>query len=147
MQTSKYSSKAVNIEAVELTKDNVDELSKWCGGRPVEMKDALDEEKTFVGLNIPTLEGTMRASEGDFIIKGLRGEFYPCKPDVFHAKYEELVVPDPVEVDSELVIEREDVFESLDPGVREARVGDSLRSRADAAARYIVGRSSPTHEG
>jgi hypothetical protein len=37
---------------------------------------------------IGTLEGTMRADPGDWIIKGLRGELYPCKPDVFHAKYE-----------------------------------------------------------
>lgn len=39
-------------------------------------------------LKIVTLEGTMQANLGDWIIKGLRGEFYPCKPDVFAAKYE-----------------------------------------------------------
>lgn len=38
-------------------------------------------------LEIVTLEGTMTASVGDYIIKGLRGEFYPCKPDVFHKTY------------------------------------------------------------
>ena len=41
-------------------------------------------------LVIATLEGDMMASVGDFVIKGLRGEFYPCKPDVFHKKYEEV---------------------------------------------------------
>lgn len=41
-----------------------------------------------IALSIRTLEGDMRASQGDWIIKGLRGEFYPCKPDVFAAKYE-----------------------------------------------------------
>lgn len=35
-----------------------------------------------------TLEGDMRANIGDFIIKGLKGEFYPCKPEIFHMKYE-----------------------------------------------------------
>lgn len=45
------------------------------------------------GLDIPTLEGTMHASFGDYIIKGLRGEFYPCKPDIFEASYELLTQP------------------------------------------------------
>lgn len=39
-------------------------------------------------LAIPTLEGTMMASPGDWVIKGLKGEFYPCKPDVFEKTYE-----------------------------------------------------------
>jgi hypothetical protein len=39
---------------------------------------------------ISTLEGEMKASKGDFIIKGLRGEYYPCKPDVFNKKYKRL---------------------------------------------------------
>ena len=40
-------------------------------------------------LRIRTLEGTMRAEVGDYIIKGVQGEFYPCKPDIFAATYEE----------------------------------------------------------
>ena len=39
-------------------------------------------------IEIPTLEGTMRANLGDFIIKGVQGEFYPCKPDIFEQTYE-----------------------------------------------------------
>ena len=39
-------------------------------------------------LEIATLEGTMTALEGDWIIKGVKGEFYPCKPDIFEATYE-----------------------------------------------------------
>ena len=39
---------------------------------------------------IETLEGTMRGNGGDYIIKGLKGELYPCKPDVFEKKYEEI---------------------------------------------------------
>lgn len=39
---------------------------------------------------IPTLEGNMRADVGDYIIKGVNGEFYPCKPDVFEKTYEEV---------------------------------------------------------
>lgn len=39
-------------------------------------------------LEIETLEGTMRADRGDYIIKGIKGEIYPCKPDIFVASYE-----------------------------------------------------------
>jgi hypothetical protein len=41
-------------------------------------------------ITIPTLEGNMKAVDGDFIIKGVNGEFYPCKPDIFEATYEEV---------------------------------------------------------
>ena len=44
----------------------------------------------FFSLFIPTLEGVMRADPYDYIIKGVRGEFYPCKPDVFEKTYEVL---------------------------------------------------------
>lgn len=41
-------------------------------------------------LAIPTLEGTMKVSKGDWVIRGISGEFYPCKPDIFAATYEEV---------------------------------------------------------
>jgi hypothetical protein len=41
-----------------------------------------------MGMTIPTLEGVMLARENDYIIKGVLGEFYPCKPDIFEATYE-----------------------------------------------------------
>lgn len=40
------------------------------------------------GINIETLEGTMTANVGDYIIRGVQGEFYPCKPDIFEATYD-----------------------------------------------------------
>lgn len=43
-----------------------------------------------VALLVRTLEGTMRAEQGDYIIKGIKGELYPCKPDVFEAAYDEV---------------------------------------------------------
>ena len=42
------------------------------------------------GYYIPTLEGRMKVSDGDYVIKGVQGEFYPCKPDIFEATYEEV---------------------------------------------------------
>lgn len=86
-----YTKKAITIEANRLTKDNAEALAIWCGGRLVEELDAHTPTDKYVGINIPTLEGVMRASEGDYIIKGVKGEFYPCKPDIFHTSYDPAV--------------------------------------------------------
>lgn len=85
-----YRKKAVAIEANELTKENAEAVALWCGGRLVEEMDAINLDKKYVAINIPTLEGVMRASEGDFVIKGVQGEFYPCKPGIFHATYDKV---------------------------------------------------------
>jgi hypothetical protein len=45
---------------------------------------------SFGGLYINTLEGQMHVSPGDYVIKGIKGEFYPCKPDIFEATYEKV---------------------------------------------------------
>lgn len=42
----------------------------------------------FMGWSIPTLEGTMIAGAGDYVIEGINGEYYPCKADIFHKSYE-----------------------------------------------------------
>lgn len=78
----KYKTKPVEIEAMEYTGDNGGGIINWANSGSREVID------TGEHLVIKTLEGDMTASIGDFIIKGLRGEFYPCKPDVFHQKYE-----------------------------------------------------------
>jgi len=44
----------------------------------------------MTGIEIPTLEGTMTAKPGDWIIRGVQGEFYPCKPDIFEATYDQV---------------------------------------------------------
>lgn len=49
--------------------------------------------EAVVGLVIPTLEGDHHASVGDWIIRGVKGEFYPCKPDIFAATYEPANTP------------------------------------------------------
>lgn len=77
----KYRKKPVVIEAVQWLGDNLVEVSQLMthGGY-----DGI--AKT---IKIETLEGTMSASIGDYIIKGIKGEFYPCKPDIFEQTYEE----------------------------------------------------------
>lgn len=49
------------------------------------------EDKDNPYLKIETLEGIMKASVGDYIIKGVNGEFYPCKPDIFEKTYERVI--------------------------------------------------------
>jgi hypothetical protein len=95
-----YRTKPVQIQAIELTWKNWDDICAFiedkkafiggCYIDPETMQPFPDSDTTseILGLRINTLEGTMLASQGDFIIRGLRGEYYPCKPDVFHAKYE-----------------------------------------------------------
>ncbi|MCX4606839.1 hypothetical protein OG402_41160 [Streptomyces anulatus] len=84
----KYRKKPVEIEAVHLTNDvSPDEVASWCGGRV-----APHPEQNYTGgalvIEIETLEGTMRAEPGDWIIKGVVGKFYPCRDDIFEATYE-----------------------------------------------------------
>jgi len=83
--TMKYRKKPVVIDAIQL-EDSVrclDVLHKL-GLDPVNFTYA-DEDPVLV---IFTLEGTMIAHVGDYIIKGVNGEFYPCKPDIFEKTYE-----------------------------------------------------------
>ena len=85
----KFTKKPVEIEAVEWNGDNISEMTaflnggagKFCFGSLIEIK---------------TLEGTMTAKIGDWVIKGVKGEFYPCKPDIFAATYDPVLPPNPI---------------------------------------------------
>jgi len=83
----RYRKKPVVIEAVQLLPENSDMLYKHYKTTSKQW-GYLDNGKLYCDIN--TLEGTMRAEEGDWIIKGVKGEFYPCKPDIFEATYEEV---------------------------------------------------------
>lgn len=74
-----YRKRPVVIEAWELTEQNADEVAEWCSG---------DTGATTAGVMIGTLEGSMLARWGDFVIHGVQGEFYSCKPDIFEKTYE-----------------------------------------------------------
>lgn len=78
----KYRKKPVVVEAVQ-----------WNGNNYKEVIDFAENKIWFDALGniwIATLEGDMVAKKGDYIIKGVQGEFYPCKPDIFEETYEEL---------------------------------------------------------
>lgn len=83
--TRKFRKKPVVIEAKRLTKANCDEVAEWCGASHYWIGS---DDSQFLGLIVSTLEGEMQAGWGDWIIKGVKGEFYPCKPDIFEATYE-----------------------------------------------------------
>ena len=88
---AKYRKKPVVIEALEWKGGNLREIIEFTGIHDSVKDMPWDGYSNLValsGLKIFTLEGKMNADVGDFIIKGIKGEFYPCKPDIFEATYE-----------------------------------------------------------
>lgn len=79
-----YRKRPVTIEAVQWHGDNLEEIVAFAG-------DDVFWDVDSQTLRVGTLEGVMVASQGDFVIKGIDGEFYPCKPGIFQATYEPLL--------------------------------------------------------
>lgn len=87
----KYRKKPVEVEAVQWSGLNHSEIKEFCPVANIIIHDAawqVGKGIPIANLTIHTLEGDMTASRGDFIIKGVNGEFYPCKPDIFNKTYE-----------------------------------------------------------
>ena len=84
---AKFRKIPVVIEAVQFTGNNCYDVLRFCGMGEL-LNAGLMELKQTDCPAIKTLEGTMTASPGDWIIKGVNGEFYPCKPDIFAKTYE-----------------------------------------------------------
>jgi hypothetical protein len=105
----KFRKKPVVVEAVQLCWDTWSEMCDHAGvgpfsegkpqgcyidneGHPYDPANLSYPTKKphnhKLGLQIPTLEGVMLATEGDWVIKGVEGELYPCKPDIFHKTHE-----------------------------------------------------------
>ncbi len=79
----KYRKKPVVIEAIQyLREENISEVTKFVNNGKLIYNSETNE------YSIRTLEGDMLCSKYDYIIKGIQGEFYPCKPDIFEATYE-----------------------------------------------------------
>ena len=74
----KYIKKPVEVEAVQWNGKNAEEVLEFTN-HAAKVKNGK--------MQISTLEGTMTASAGDYIVKGVKGEFYPCKPDIFRETY------------------------------------------------------------
>lgn len=91
----RYRKKPVIIEAMKYTEDNYEEAIAFVGEEnciAIANRRSMNPNKkeAIVTLLIKTLEGNMLVSNGDYIIKGVNGEFYPCKPDIFDKTYEEV---------------------------------------------------------
>lgn len=82
----KYRKKPVVIEAIQIRADNEDELMTFLDGAGHTCVKGAG--RRVLSVVIDTLEGVMIGNPGDWIIKGVRGEFYPCKPDIFDETYE-----------------------------------------------------------
>lgn len=84
MEIKQYIKKPVTIEAIQLTDKNHLEIIQWLSSYEVESY-ILNSSEFYV----KTLEGDMKANIGDYIIKGVKNEFYPCREDIFKMTYEE----------------------------------------------------------
>jgi hypothetical protein len=84
--TGKFRKRPVEIQAVQLVDDlrNHTEIATWIESNGGHAEVPFAEPCLY----IETLEGRMRADIGDYVIKGVKGEFYPCKPDIFTETYE-----------------------------------------------------------
>ena len=81
----RFRKKPVVIDAMQFI-DNGDEVVTWAKSLGADaLCWSISATKTAIGIR--TLEGEMQASSGDWIIRGVKGEFYPCKPDIFDATY------------------------------------------------------------
>jgi hypothetical protein len=82
----RFVKKPIEIEAIQWTGENTKEILAFCS-------ECFSYEKDdFAVLVINTLEGTMQASIGDYVIRGIKGEFYACKPDIFLLTYSEVTI-------------------------------------------------------
>ena len=79
----KFVKKPVVVEAIQYNGINITEVESFLVSKLPTVWSSVEDTQ----LIIPTLEGDMKVSKGDYIIKGIKGEFYPCKPDVFKSTY------------------------------------------------------------
>lgn len=86
---NKYKKKPVVIEALQWTGENKQEIIDFAHQKAVfKIKRIVGGLDHVTELVIATIEGNMRARIGDYIIKGVEGEFYPCKKEIFESTYE-----------------------------------------------------------
>ena len=85
----RYRKKPVEIDAIQFV--DLSTVIDWIEQLRAEVSWTVSP----LAITIPTLEGDMTASRGDWIIRGVKGEFYPCKPDIFEATYDFVGVSQP----------------------------------------------------
>lgn len=126
MPVANYVKKPVAIQAVQFTGGNYGEILDFCYGTPTEAHIHKSEDDTTPRLIISTLEGDHHVSVGDYVIKGVKNECYPCKPDIFELTY-----------DQKSAHHKEDTFLS-----RMFVEHDELATKATALCRFINSENS-----
>ena len=98
----RYTKKPIEIEAIQLRADNIFQCTAFIDGKAPDIRspyasDKWDDYKNIIiengGIDFKTLESdgeTQKANFKDYIIKGVKGEFYPCKPDIFELTYDKV---------------------------------------------------------
>ena len=84
---ARYRKKPVEIEAIQWNSDNIEKVYEMLGNNLIVTPSA-DGERLYHFIR--TLEGDMELSWNDYVIKGVKGEFYPCKPDIFELTYDKI---------------------------------------------------------
>lgn len=89
----KFRKKPVEIEAMQFdgSFESYMAIAEWAkshGSLNIRIREYGEDEQDHTHVVVNTLEGAMRGEPGDWIIRGVQGEFYPCKPDIFEATYE-----------------------------------------------------------
>ncbi len=90
-----YRKRPIVIQAIQYNNLNRTKIEEFVGQ---ELKQELESEAAYIAgqgapicsITIPTMEGNMKAMPGDYIIKGIENEYYPCKESIFQATYEEV---------------------------------------------------------
>jgi hypothetical protein len=91
--SKKYQKKPIVVEAVQWTGYNLEEVKEFAKYVVYEIYDAGWKAGVCppsTKITLQTLEGVMTVQQNDYIIKGINGEFYPCKPDIFEKTYDEI---------------------------------------------------------
>lgn len=97
VMTMKFRKKPVVIEAIQLSSspgkhgDQIKEwaeVESWGGGKLSAIGNNVNGQFEAIAMAVRTLEGTLSAMPGDWIIRGIKGEVYPCRPDIFDETYE-----------------------------------------------------------
>lgn len=87
MTPTRYRKRPVEVDvAGPLTPDNADAIGKWCGG--IVSRHLFEGDLPAYAVGIPTIEGTMIARLGDYVVRGVKGEHHPVRADIFALTYE-----------------------------------------------------------
>ncbi|MCM0744894.1 hypothetical protein OGM26_06210 [Clostridioides difficile] len=126
---AKFVKKPVEVEAFRL---GYDDLPKWFVGN--DRVCNFIQEKCIggnVSCDLETLEGTMRANKGDYIIQGVKGEIYPCKADIFEMTYQKVEYRGKNKLSTEMTLDSTNFQENIKNAAKELEFFIETLEKAD----------------